>query len=393
MKLEVSTLSLYVTKKLLKSILLIILGISVLVFVVDFSDIAQDAKEIGVGAKIAFKVTILKLPSFVESVLQFIVLMSALFTLSALSKNNEITVMKISRISLIRLLKLPVFTMFLIGIISVFLINPLSSYSNRISNNLKNRYFKNEVEDFVESLSGLWLKQESITMEEGKIKNDGNIVIRARKVYKNRILFKDAMLIYTDLDNNFIKRINAEKLQLGDDGFWTGINVFIFTEREKAKHLPEIKIPTNLTRNFVLEKIKHEYESLENISIWEIPKILRGSKMSGVDTNRFKARLFYLLSLPFVFISMVYFAAFFAVNQNRFNKNAVMIVFGILTGFVVYISHNVLFQLTVAGKMSILSGIIFPVIMYFMISVSLVIKKEELNNLKVMRWRDMFLLR
>jgi len=106
--LKVSKLSLYITKELVKKILILTLGISILIFIIDSSELIKDAKDNNVAIGIALKIAILKLPTFIESSLQFILLLSMLFTFLKFSNNREILVMKMSELSIFQLLKFPV---------------------------------------------------------------------------------------------------------------------------------------------------------------------------------------------------------------------------------------------------------------------------------------------
>lgn len=383
LRLKISKLSLYITKELVKKILILAVSIAILVFIIDFSEIAKDARDNEVGVGVALKIVILKLPTFIETSLQFILLLSALFTFVKLSNNSEMSVMKISKLSIFQLLKIPVILVFLIGIFSITIINPVSSFSNKLSKRLENKYFKNEDEEIVESLNGLWFRQKNLVVEDEQIKDKGEIVIRANKIYKDEIVFKNAILIYTDLEGNFLQRINAEKLKFDDNGFWYAKNIFIMKENVRAEYNPQILIPTNLDRDFILKKIKNDYESLDNISFWELPTLIKDATNSGLDSKKFKIRFLYLLSVPFVFVSMIYFAAFFAISNARLRKNTIMIMAGILVGFLIYISHNVLVQLAGSGKISIFNAVFTPVVLYLMIGMFLVIKKEELLNCKM----------
>jgi len=219
-----------------------------------------------------------------------------------------------------------------------------------------------------------------LVIENSEIKDKGNIIIRANKIYKDEIVFKNAILIYTDLDGNFLQRINVKKLKLNDNGFWYAQDIFLMKENQRAEHFSQMIIPTDLDKNFILKKIKNDYESLDNISFWELPALIRDATNSGLDAKKFKIRFFYLLSVPIVFISMVYLATFFAINNERLHKNTIMIMTGILTGFLIFISHNVLVQLASSGRVSIFNAVFTPVLLYLMIGLFLVIKKEELSN-------------
>jgi lipopolysaccharide export system permease protein len=375
--LKVTKLSLYVTKELIKKILILTASISILVFILDFSELTKNARNHNVAISVALKIALLQLPSFIEIALQFILLLSALFTFAKLSDNQEMTIMKISKLSIFQLLNMPICLVFLIGFISITAINPASSFSNKLSKRMRDRYFKDEAGEIIESINGLWFRQKNLIADKSGIKDEGEIIIRANKIDRNEISFKNAILIYTDLQGNFIKRLNVKELKFNNNGFWHASDIFSMKQNMRAKYYPQMIIPTNLDKTFILKKIKNDYESIGNISFWELPALIEDAASSGLDSKKFRIRFLYLLSIPFVFVSMIYFAAFFAVSNERLKKNSFMILMGILTGFIIYISHNVLIQLAGSGKVSIFNAVFSPVILYLVIGLFLVIRKEE----------------
>lgn len=387
LKIRINKLSFYITRELIKKILIILISIAILVFIIDFSELAKDARDNEAGVSIALKIALLKLPTFIETSLQFIVLLSALFTFAKLSKNSEMIVMKISKLSVFQLLKVPVVLVFLIGAFSITVINPISSFSNKYYKRMENKYFKNETEVIIESLSGLWFRQKNLVVENEEIKEKGEIIIRANKVYADQIIFNNAILTYTDSEGNFLQRMNVKKLKFDDNGFWFAKDIYVMKEKERAEYHGKMIIPTNLDRDFISKKIKNDYEALENISFWELPNLIKDATNSGLDAKKFRIRFLYLLSVPFVFVSMVYFAAYFAINNERLHKSTIMIMAGILTGFIIYISHNVLVQLAGSGKVSIFNAVFAPVILYLIIGLFLIIKKEELLNCKIFKFK------
>ena len=370
-------LSVYITKEMFKNFFIIFFGLLILFFAVDFFETTKDAKNIENALKISTEIVLFRIPNLLETILHFIILLAGLFTFYKLSNNSEIVVMRTSGRSIFQITKFPAFIAFLFGIFVITIYNPISSTLNVKSERLRNIYFKNEQGDMLELENGLWLKQKNLESDGGEI------IIKATKVYKDRLVFDNIMLLYMDKNNNFLQRLNAETIRLTDDNKWISTNNYIIKEGKDLEFIKEITIPTNLTKNFISRTIQHDYESMYNISFLKLRSSIKDLKESGFNTLKFEIRYYYLMTVPFIFAIMVLVSAYFGIVNTRSNKKYISIIKGIAVGFIIFISHNIIFELSNAEKLTVIDGSLLTVLAFIFISIVLLMKKDLLSNFNV----------
>lgn len=366
--------SIYITKEIFKNFFIIFFGLLILFFAVDFFEMTKDAKNIDNALKISTEIVLFRIPNLLETILHFIILLAGLFTFYKLSNNSEIVIMRTSGRSIFQIIKFPTFIAFLFGIFVITIYNPISSSLNVKSERLRNIHFKNEKEDLLESSSGIWFKQRNLEDD------NGNIVIRASKVYKELLVFNDVILIYIDNNDNFIKRINTKTLKLNKDNTWIAIDNYIIEEGKEMEFVDKITIPTTLTNKFVSKTIKNDYESMYNISFWNLRSSIKELKESGFNTLKFEIRYYYMMTVPFLFAIMILISAYYGMVSTRDNKKYISIVKGIAVGFIIFIAHNIVAELTNAEKLTVLDGSVFIVLIFILLSIVLLMRKDLLSN-------------
>ena len=371
---KIDKISLYITKNIIKNFLIIFFGLFILFFAVDFFEVSKDVKQVKDGLKIATQVSLFRIPNLIETILHFIVLLAGLFTFYKLSNNSEIVVIRSSGKSIFQIVKFSAFVAFLIGIFVITLYNPMASVLNAKSIKIKNVYIKHEKEDLFESQNGIWLKQKNL-------ENDGNIIIKSSRVYRDLLIFNDVILIFTDSNNNFEKRIDSDMIKLSNNK-WILTNNYITQKGLKSEFLKEMELPTNLSKSFISKTIQNNYDSIYNIPFWKLKSSIKAMNESGFDSRKFEIRYYYLLTLPFLYAIMILISAYFGIVHNRENKKYLSIVYGIAVGFAIFITHNIVFELTSANKFTIFDGSVIIVSIYIILTIYLLMKKDTLSNFK-----------
>jgi len=364
----------YITKEIFKNFFIIFFGLLIIFFAVDFFEITKDAKGLENALKISVQIALFRVPSLLETILHFIILLAGLFTFYKFSNSSEIVIMRTSGRSIFQIIKFPVFIAFLFGVFVITVYNPIASKLNIRSEQLKNIYFKNEKEDLLELSNGLWFKQKNLETK------NGDIIIRALSVYKGLLVFNNAILIYIDDNDNFIKRINTKVLRLNNNNTWSAINNYVIEEGKEMKFVDEIVIPTALTTKFVSKTIKNEYESMYNISFWNLRSSIKDLKESGFNTLKFEIMYYYMMTIPFLFAIMILISAYYGIVNARDNKKYISIIKGIAVGFTIFVVHNIIVELTNAKKLTVLDGSVLIVLIFILLSIVLLMKKDLLSN-------------
>lgn len=365
--------SIYIAQNILKNFFVMFFSLLLLFFTVDFFEMSKDIKGIEGGLTIAIQIVLFRIPNLLENILHFIILLAGLFTFYKLSNNSEIVIMRSNGRSIFQILKFPAFIAFLFGVFVISVYNPVSAILNAKSERLKNIYLKDEKEDLFEVPNGIWFKQKNV--EAG----NGFIIIRASKVYRELLIFNDVVLIFTDQNNNFVKRINTNMMKLKKNR-WTLMDNYIIQNGKETEFVKELELDTNLTKKFISKTVQNNYESIYNIPFWKLKSSIKDLKESGFDSRKFEIRYYYMLTLPFLFAIMVLISAYFGIVHSRESKKYISIIKGIAVGFVVFITHNIVFELTSANKLTIFDGSILIVLIFTILTVCLLIKKDTLSN-------------
>lgn len=368
--------SIYITKELIKIFLVLTFGLTILFFAVNFFEITKDVKDIENGVSIGIKVALFTVPYLLETTFHFIILLSGLFVFYKLSNNNEIVIMRNSGKSIFNITKFPAFIVFLFGIFVVTIFNPISSKLYIKSEGLKNIYFRNESEDFLELKDGIWFRQNNEENQGGKI------IMRASNVYKNILLFNDVIFIFTDKNDTFIKRLNTRRAKLTENKTWLLTGVTTMEEGKPSNFTEQTTMKTALTSDFITKSIKNDYESIYNIPFLELRNSIKDLTNFGFDTLKFKVRYYYMMTIPFLLSIMIFISAYFGIINPRDTKRFVSIIKGIALGFIIFISHNIVVELTNARKLAVFDGSVLIVVLYIIVSMFLLLKKDTLSNYK-----------
>ena len=335
----------YFLTEFIKIFLIILFSIFILVFIVDFLEFLPRIEKYLIPSFMAIKIILFRIPNMIEDFLEFIILLSIVFTMTKIASKSELTIIYASGYSNWRILKIYSIFMFLIGIFILSCVNVVSINLKRQSIMIENKYTKNEKKYFVESKNGLWFK----IIDSNNIDNE--IIIRAEKVYLYDLIFKDCIMELLD-NGNFKKRYNAETMKF-IDGFWNLRNVYIFTENKKIEFESEIKIPTNVSQNFIRQQIQNKYENLDLISLFSLDRFIKEFKISGLDFHKFLVKKNILILKPFIYILMVFFGILFSDNTQRNTKNIANIFKTVVCGICIFVVQNTLFELALANKINV----------------------------------------
>ena len=368
-----SILSLYFIKEIFKKFLFLYIGLFILFFSIDFLENINDVSKIQNGFLIVLKISLYKTPIFLEKIMHFILLLSSLFTFYKMSNNSEITIMQLTGKPLISILKFPLFFSYLLGWIIVLFYFPFAGKLNEESTRLYLMYLKNEKIDLLEPKNGFWFVQNSLSEKNKKI------IINAKQIYKNTYTFNDVILLY--MNNDFFeKRINSKKLIYNNKVF-TAYDNYIISPNNNIEYVKEITIPTNVSRYFLKNLIKNRYESVENISFLQLKRVKKRLDLLGFNTKKYDIRFYFLLTLPLLYVIMIIISLYFGIVNFRDNIKYINIIKGIIMGFCIYITHNIIYQLTEAEKLSITDGCVLIILFYLLLSILLLIKKDILQNM------------
>ena len=363
----------YLAKLFLKNFLLVVFGFSIMFFLINILDVFEKIKDENFKIFLVFLLAILKVPQAITSIIVSAVLISAIITFYQLSIRSELTIIRSCGYSIWKI-STPIFvTSFFLGIFWITIFNLIEIKCSKKFYEIENEYLKLDmIEDF-ESSSGVWFRQKNL------IKNDEDIIIFARKIFKNSAKFSNVSLWFFDSHNSLYQRIDADSMFLDYDK-WIIQKAVINDNNLINFEIENIKIFTDLKEDFIRKKIINNFDSAQFFSIFELPKLIDEIESSGLNSRKFKVYLNSQLNLVIMFISMVFFACYFGIVNIRNRRGRVMVFIGIIFGLMVYITSSISITLGASGIISIFEATWLVSLFYVSIGILLFYRKENFGS-------------
>lgn len=333
---------LYIARKFLVNFLLVSIAISTIILITNLFDMISRVSNDQVTWTQIVVFSTLQIPSFLESISDFLIALSAIITLFTLSLRSEITIIRASGMSLWQILAPIILSAFLLGIITVTLFNPLSIIANKQFNNMEQKFIEKEETNLLVPKNGIWLRQSNVA-------NPGEeIIIRADKIYRKNLKLENVNLWFFDDSESFYQKIDAKTMLL-ENGYWQLEGVVINNKNNLNVHQKKIKVATDLKANFITKKILNNFENVALFSVYDLPSLIEDLQQSGFSPQKFIAYYHSLINRPFIFIAMVLVGAFFAVNNVRSRNNIVLFVIGVMVVLVLHIGLLIISTIGASG--------------------------------------------
>lgn len=349
----------YIAKKFIFYTLMLVAFLSFLIFVSEFMDIMGDILEDGLSVKIGISIILLKIPFWFETTFPFIIFLATIFTYMKFSYTSELNVMRAGGVSFRQLIRPTAYTSILMGLVFLFIINPLSSYGLAKAGQLENRYIRGESQvNLLIPKGGIWLRQ------QGYGKNSGEEIIRSDKFEPYTDAFKNASIMMFDEAGYMYKKIETDSIVFDDTKFWK-IERSKVTEAGKKSYMSDevILIPSNLSKDFIRNKITQKFTDIEKISFWRLPRLIKSLKSANLNPVRFQVKFYGLLLVPVLFLSMVFLGVNFGFIHKRAGQGLKSIIQGLGLGFVLFFFIHIILEFGGSGKLHpVLAAISIPII-------------------------------
>ncbi|WP_020594036.1 LPS export ABC transporter permease LptG [Kiloniella laminariae] len=332
------------------------------VFLISLLEVSDDLEDKAVPFLQIVKIVLYRLPQLSEEIMPFMILFAAMATFWKMTRANELVIIKTAGVSIWGIILPFAFCSLMIGVLSFAVINPISSALFAKNKELEQLYKKSDQAVFKVSETGLWLRQSDET---------GISVIHAGSVNSDLSLNR-VIIFQLAEDGDFLSRYDSTKAQLAD-GSWILEKVWHSFPGEKPTFLEETRLPTELT----MEKVQESFATPKSISFWELPYFINLLENAGFSAIKHKLQFHRLLSKPFLFIAMVLLAATFSMQQHRRGRVGLMILSGILTGFMLYFLSNFVFALGQSAKVPIALAAWSPAGVSLLLGVTMLLHLED----------------
>jgi len=357
------TLSGYVARQYVVWFLGFMLGLGAVIILASIVDLLDRLASKDATLGVAFNMALLKLPFLIQEVMPFTVLFAGLACFWRLTRSHELVVTRAAGISVWQILIPVVTTAVLIGILTVAALNPLASLLLGRFEQLETKHIHNQASTLSVSRNGLWLRQADAS---------GQAVIHARRVTHQSMALHDVIVFRFEDQDRFVGRIDATSAQL-EPGKWVLYDAWETQVGSQATFEKKTDLATNLTR----EKILDSFAPPETISFWNLPGFIDLLETAGFTAVSHKLQFHRLLAMPLLFAAMVLLAASFSLRPQRRGRVGLVILAGVLTGFLLYFVSSFVFALGLSGKIPYVLAAWTPAGVSLMLAVAILLHLED----------------
>jgi lipopolysaccharide export system permease protein len=306
----------------------------------------------------------LKLPHTAQDVMPFAILFGTMLAFWRLTRSNELVVARAAGVSVWEFLTPAILVAALVGVVAVTLFNPIASEMEASYETLDSRILRRESDPTSLSNAGLWLRQSDA--------DGGQIVIHGDKLTSPALLLRNVSVFFLNRLSQFSSRIEAGSARL-DGGFWVIEDGQRFRPDQPPESFGEWRLPTSLTAG----KIEESFASPDTMSFWELPGFITLLEQSGFSAQRHLLHFNVLLARPFLFCAMVLVAATFSLRMQRRGGAAMLIVSGVIAGFLLYFLSDIVFALGLAAKIPVLLAAWTPAGVSMIFGASMLLHLED----------------
>ncbi len=330
-------------------------------------DVIDQLRSADTGLKAAAYLSLLNLPESLYQILPLVMLLTSIALFLALARSSELVVVRAAGRSGLRFLLAPVFLALLIGAFGVSVFNPLVAATSKTYERLK---LQSGAEASVFSISkdGLWMRQGN---------GESQSVINASKSNAAGNQLLNVSFLTFDVSGEPTRRIEAQSARLeGNNWVLAGVKLWDLraaNPEQVAQTLPSMNLPTDLT----LSRIANGFGEPATIAFWNLPKFIAELDKAGFSARSYEVWYQMELALPLFLASMVLIAAGFTMRHARFGKSGQMVLFAILSGFLIFFLRNFAQVLGVNGQIPVVLAAWAPPAAAVMLAVSLLLHLED----------------
>ena len=347
----------------LKYILITFLYLSIVITFINLLELSRTLDQENQNFKNFFILLLFKLPSIINEVSPFAIIISITFLFRYLINNNELISLRNLGYSVIDIFKPVGLSIILISLLLLIIFNPLASLFENEFEKLTNK--KNENFHSIK-ISGneMWIKNTA--------DNDDKIYINLHDINLQKMEFKFIKVL-------LITSSEANKLIIADNGyiskkklFLNNVDEFNFNT-ESLIEKESIQINVNFNKEDIIRSVSN-YKSIPFFNYINHIKTLRKFNIHSKEIN-----LYYTFEIikPLLLLILGFVAMGFSGHFKR-NENFFKVVFySILIGLCIFFLKEILFKITLQGIIPYYLSIILIIILPFFIGLWGVLKIEK----------------
>ena len=311
-------------------------------------------KDIDIGIYVPVLLSIIIIPSLLNNMFPFIILLSGIWFFLKIKRSDEVTAMKVSGMSNFSIILIPGILSVVLGIFFITSINPITSVLVKKYEMIKGTYEKDQNYLAAITENGIWIKERN---------SNKNNIIRSSNLEKESLI--NVSIYKFDQDNNFVERIEAKSANIKSLK-WILKDVKITDEYGMILSSNTEKIYYNSI--YDIEKIKSLYSNLDTISFWDIKNEIKLLEERGYSTKQMETKLHKSLSFPFFLLAMVLLSGVFTLGAEFRENNISYIFITIIICVLVYFFNDFSAALGETEKLSVEIAVWMPIVIIFIFS-------------------------
>ncbi len=334
------TLSTYLGRQFLMAMGGVFCAFASVAYLLDFVELLRrsQSKE-DATFSVLLVMSLYKLPTLAEQILPFAILFGGMLAFWRLTRNQELVVVRAAGVSVWQFIFPGLLVALLIGLLKITTMNPIAAAMLFHYEELESKYLKGKTSILAVSETGLWLRQ---------MDPEGESVVHALKVNPRNFELSDVIIFLFKGTDHFAARVDAATATL-DKNFWRLQNAWITAPDQPARFEKDYMVRTALT----LEQIQDSFASPESISFWDLPRFIHLLQKAGFSALRQRLYFDQLLADPLLLCALVLIAATFSLRHHRRGGVVLIILAGVITGFLVYFISDVVLALGLASTIPV----------------------------------------
>lgn len=365
------TLSLYIARQFVFSVVAMIASLSGIVCLFDFIDLLRRvATKPNVSTNVVTQIALLHIPHFTIEIVPFGVLLGGIVCFWRLTRSSELIVARAAGISAWQFLAGPLACAMLIGGLSTTVVSPISSAFYRRAEALDQLYLRTDAGPLSFSSGSLWLRQADTEFDP-----HGVALLNARGVSLDPdgvLRVSNISVFRLDAANKLIVRIEAPQGHLATQA-WVFEHAQTVKPYETLRPANTIQFPTDLT----VQRVQQSFSSPDALSFWALPGFIKLLNHSGFSSIRHRIHFQSLLALPMLAGTMALVAAGFSMRSTRRGGVARMIGSGVAAGFLLFTVSKVAEQFGNSGALPAVLAAWAPTLAGLCLALSLLLHLED----------------
>jgi lipopolysaccharide export system permease protein len=347
------TFSFYMVRQFLATILATLAVILVVITLIELLELMRRSGEGShhVAFLTALQMALLKVPLLAGRIYPFVFLVGGMVALSRLTRLSELVAARAAGLSVWQFMMPGLVLCLIMGLVIIGFISPISAAMTKRFDSLEARHFTNRASTLSVSSSGLWLRQVQDETDATAFLAQPvrEYIMHAWRMNVATKTLQSVIIFFYDKDHHFIGRLDAPKAKLGTNTLRIA-KATISAPGIVPEPIGLFTLPTQLT----VEEIQDSFLAPETLSFWELPGFIATLESAGFSGLRHRLYWHSLLALPLLLAGMVLISAVFSLRQARGGKTGVLIVGGVVFGFVFYFISNVIYALGASGALPVI---------------------------------------